>query len=415
MSLVDRWCRNRSPGRVTDERGGSPVPAFTDGGLRVCLFFSFLGRIVSELGFVRKLPFVPAAPPGGANATWGIETTVSVSTVMLCRPASPFPFALSFVDVLDCLDRRGGGATLPDRRPAAPLVSLAASVIVKFGFSTRLLEAVISSTSCCEDVSEIMLSSSPSSPSGLPLGDENGLTSSTVSKVDAARPTVRGVLVPAGITTSSGSVSGCDGDSDPDGWGVCPGGTLTGGGGMSGLLRLGGGDLSLGETGHLVGVGDLSGTGALMVMSGTTGGRDGTLDDESVFLATGGAGAVFVFGIRVGLGSCWRRSCWLFLRDQVPLFDGRELFCLVLDGEVSREASGEGPIEDTVDVWDAFLDSCEKSVVGATVAVDSRDRVGCGRLASVEPRASFDDLSMAGMSLCARASIICSGPDRAVR
>ena len=37
--------------------------------------------MVSELGFVRRLPLtVPVPPP---TATWGIELTVSVSTVML--------------------------------------------------------------------------------------------------------------------------------------------------------------------------------------------------------------------------------------------------------------------------------------------------------------------------------------------
>lgn len=48
---------------------------------------SFFGRIVSELGFVRRLPlFTPAPPP---IATWGIELTVSVSTVMLRVDPSP--------------------------------------------------------------------------------------------------------------------------------------------------------------------------------------------------------------------------------------------------------------------------------------------------------------------------------------
>jgi hypothetical protein len=69
--------------------------------LRAVLRFSFLGRIVSELGFVRRLPLtpVPVPPP---TATWGIELTVSVSTVMLFVAEVSVPFLPVRAEELAC-------------------------------------------------------------------------------------------------------------------------------------------------------------------------------------------------------------------------------------------------------------------------------------------------------------------------
>lgn len=78
-----------------------------DGALRVVLFFSFFGRIVSELGFVRRLPLmIPAPPP---IATWGTEFTVSVSTVMF--RVDPSPTALPRPAGVAAANDFGAGAT----------------------------------------------------------------------------------------------------------------------------------------------------------------------------------------------------------------------------------------------------------------------------------------------------------------
>lgn len=47
--------------------------------------------MVSELGLVRRLPLTPAPVPP-PTATWGIELTVSVSTVMLFEAEVSAPF-----------------------------------------------------------------------------------------------------------------------------------------------------------------------------------------------------------------------------------------------------------------------------------------------------------------------------------
>ena len=69
------------------------MPEVTDGALRAVFFFSFFGRIVSELGLVRMLPLLPA-PAGPPTATCGIELTVSVSTVIFLADPSPEGFPL---------------------------------------------------------------------------------------------------------------------------------------------------------------------------------------------------------------------------------------------------------------------------------------------------------------------------------
>lgn len=73
-------------------------------GFRVCFFFSFFGRIVSVLGFIRTvegstLPEAPRSPTPTPRATCGTELTVSVSTIIFRTEPSPgFPRAL-FKDV----------------------------------------------------------------------------------------------------------------------------------------------------------------------------------------------------------------------------------------------------------------------------------------------------------------------------
>ena len=85
------------------------MPALSEGAFRATFFFSFFGRIVSLLGFRRRLPVLSAlfdkfrstAPP--PRATWGIELTVSVSTVMfLTAPSVVLAFCSCVEDFLDC-------------------------------------------------------------------------------------------------------------------------------------------------------------------------------------------------------------------------------------------------------------------------------------------------------------------------
>jgi len=198
------------------------VPAVTAGCFRDDFFFSFLGRIVSVLGFWRNVLLVLCAPPPGARATWGMDVTVSVSTVIFCSEISPaFPFTKpGFTDELDCLVVRGGAAMGPDRRPALTLpLSLPLSFkTIAAALPTRFLTTELSAASGC-DVSEMKLSSSFSSmDTSVPRGDPRGLTSWTVSKVDAVPPGPRaGVLTPDELYASSVSVS--DGTSGPEGCG----------------------------------------------------------------------------------------------------------------------------------------------------------------------------------------------------
>lgn len=142
----------------------SPVPLVTAGCFRGAFFFSFLGLIVSELGFVLMLPPDPCTPAPCANATWGIDVTVSVSTVMLCEVVSP-DLALVVrgfrVDVLDCRELSGGGAGAEAHllsSIALPL-SLSLSLDTNLGFGLKLLETCTSAALCCEDATEMTLSS----------------------------------------------------------------------------------------------------------------------------------------------------------------------------------------------------------------------------------------------------------------
>jgi hypothetical protein len=138
------------------------VPLVTAGCFREGFFFSFLGLIVSELGFVLMLPPDPCTPAPCANATWGIDVTVSVSTVMLCEVLSPvFPFPGGFkVEVLDCREVSGAGAVAEALLLSVIMLplSLPLSLGANFGFGLEL-EACTSAGSCCHEASEVTLSS----------------------------------------------------------------------------------------------------------------------------------------------------------------------------------------------------------------------------------------------------------------
>lgn len=232
-----------------------------------------------------------------------------------------------------------------------------------------------------------------------------------------------GVRTPEGRNASSFSVSdavsGCGGVAR---WRLIEGASWSARrgrarGGMFGLLRTGGGDRSLGETGHRGDsrrrswvVGDL--TGALVLDSEAAGRRVGVVEEDRVRTVEDRAGLAGR-PAREGL-----RSVMLFFRDPGAgvVEEAREM--LVLDkgraGDGSREASGEGAAEDEAE-WED--DVCEtrrghRSVLGVMVAVlevDSRESVGrrVGVLVgeSAEPFAALDDLSIVGCRACGRAGV----------
>lgn len=395
--------------------GGSPFPADTVGCFRTDLFFSFFGRIVSVLGFVRRLVLDPCTPVGGTRGAWGIDVTVSVSTVMLCSDGSPaLPFA-DLMAVVDCLLDKGGAA---GARPLRSALMLPLSLPLSFeawAFPAGFLDSA-RSTDSAWDASETMLSSAfSSSDSPGRRGDPTGLASCTVSRVDELPPPPRaGVLMPAGGWASSGSVS--EGQSAGDGCGGVARCTLISGGASPsgrrggpelGLWRRGGGDRSLGETGHRgdsrrcsMEVGDLTGAPTFELGSGTDGGSVGVLEDDRVVvvLEGGAGGGLFCLADRVGL-----RSCRLPLRERMPAFAGEAREVVVRDsglaGDGSREGSGDGAADDDVDAaeaCDADLDGAG-SGLGGTAAVmvladDARDGAGWARRLLLGP--SEGDLSM---------------------
>lgn len=107
---------------VGRKQGVSPVPEATAAGFRECFFFSFLGFMVSVLGFVLRLPFAPCALTLGANDSFCMFSTFSVSTVIFLEELSPVvcPLLPNFTAVLDCLLwSNGGRACVLDRRVAA--------------------------------------------------------------------------------------------------------------------------------------------------------------------------------------------------------------------------------------------------------------------------------------------------------
>jgi len=65
------------------------VPLCIEGAFLGALFLSFLARIVSVLGFNLMLPPASPRPPdlSALSCDWGMEATVSVSTVMFLVPS----------------------------------------------------------------------------------------------------------------------------------------------------------------------------------------------------------------------------------------------------------------------------------------------------------------------------------------
>lgn len=190
------------------------MPEVTDGCFRFGFFFSFLGRIVSALGLARRLPFDPGAPVLGATDTWGIEVTVSVSTIMLCAdPSDGFPRTpLGFADVLDCLEVSGGGALVAAGRRSAALLPL--SLPLSFGVTVPIFDCtglvvVGSARAGCEPARDVVLRFRFSRASPSSRGDAGGLLSWTVSNVAGVPPVARiGVRIPGCRWLSSWSGSG---------------------------------------------------------------------------------------------------------------------------------------------------------------------------------------------------------------
>jgi hypothetical protein len=160
------------------------VPDVTDGVFRAVFFFSFFGLMVSLLGFLRRLPLEPCCPTFADKATWGIDVTVSVSTVMLCSEPSPvFPLGAPVVlaDALDCLVVRGGGAlAAPDRRSSLMLpLSLPLSEACRLDRSTfvALVLGTSASSGLCKGSSAGFSSSFAEASSKPFLGEAKGLAS----------------------------------------------------------------------------------------------------------------------------------------------------------------------------------------------------------------------------------------------
>ena len=121
-------------------------------------------------------------------------------------------------------------------------------------------------------------------------------------------------------------------------------------GASTGLLRTGGGDRNLGETGHL---------GVSLKFSTAVG--DDFWGIDPLPLEVEGAGSlgvvaadrVLLEGAEVGpldlKDRAGLRSCWLFLRDLVP--GAEEAVGLRgRDGEGSREGLGEGTVDDAAEL-----------------------------------------------------------------
>jgi hypothetical protein len=129
------------------------------GCFRDVFFFSFLGRIVSELGFVLRVPMAPSFKATGANECCGIEVTVSVSTVMCCT--DPSEGLVFLFDMLDCRDGRAGG-TLVNAGLLFPLtlpLSLPLSLLEAAKLALAVLRAENSRWSACEPASDAVTSS----------------------------------------------------------------------------------------------------------------------------------------------------------------------------------------------------------------------------------------------------------------
>lgn len=162
------------------------MPAATFGFL-LDFFFSFRGRIVSELGLVLSVPFAPSFEPAGANETCGIEATVSVSTVMCCTdPSVSLALLIVLVEALDCRDVSAGGTLVEACLVLSPLtlpLSLPLSLVEGGAVFSCRLRAESSSRSYSDPAWEMPLSSIFSMMLSDSCGDARGLASCTVSRV----------------------------------------------------------------------------------------------------------------------------------------------------------------------------------------------------------------------------------------
>lgn len=184
------------------------MPEVTDGVFRPVFFFSFFGRIVSELGFARMLPLAPCP----LTLTCGTELTVSASTVIfLVDSPEGFPLpapALAENDFVAGPPGRiavtgGAGVLLILISPLPPLslpLSLAAG---KLG-----LALIVEAEDPSSDGAPYEPSSDFSEPSKLLAGVFGWLISCTVSNVELAPlAPLAGVLIPGTNNESSTSES----------------------------------------------------------------------------------------------------------------------------------------------------------------------------------------------------------------
>jgi hypothetical protein len=157
----------------------------------VGLFFSFLGLMVSVLGFVLRVPLAPSGLVVVVNVTWGMLETVSVSTVMVCVDPSGFDFICLEDMALDWRVTSGGAGTEEVRRDSilAALLSLPLSLVGTAGRGWRVRPSW-PFCSFCSAVDDSFSSTWANSSAWLTgLGELGRLTSWTVSK--AARAGVR--------------------------------------------------------------------------------------------------------------------------------------------------------------------------------------------------------------------------------
>ncbi len=193
---------------------------------------------------------------------------------------------------------------------------------------------------------------------------------------------------------SDGRSAGGDGSGGVGRWRLITGGSGSGlrGSPIFGRWRMGGGDRSLGETGHLgdsrrcsIAVGDLMGAPMLFEARSEADGRSvGVLADVSALDAGADAGAgdwLACFVDREEL-----RSCWLFFLERMPELadEAREVATRDngLVGEGSRDGRGDGAADDdevdAADGCEANLDGPDSAmgVIVAVLAEDSREYVG---------------------------------------
>ena len=294
------------------------MPEVREGALRVDFFFSFFGRMVSALGLARRLPLFPGPPGPVPTATWGMELTVSVSTVMFLTEPSPDGFPLPMADVVYALEGPLGrvGADVFPLPSLFPPLSLPLSLLVLA--LMVLLEALSATVSC--SLSDF---DTPFSPfSGTRLSPRAGvlgrLISCTVSSVEFVplKPLAGDRVPDTGVASSPStseaaclpsvwSVGGGDRRALIDALGSALRGETTLG------LPTGGGDRSRGDIGQRGGslgsavVGGFWGVGALRVGSDETGGREGVVAADSMrcWAAVEGGLLGVVAGARDGLTS----------------------------------------------------------------------------------------------------------------